>query len=134
MRRGAVPDQRETARSRIHRHGNLTPHHNRGSRKGINDRTGSFRAVRVEEVGRLEDLRVEVVCVAGSAEATAGGEDGAVEHEERRAVVVAGDGDGGHLRESVGGGVEELGNEGGVVVGEHEGEGLASYYEDLARG
>ena len=89
--------------------------------------------VRVE-VGRVVDLRVEVVGGAIAAQAAAAVDHGSVGHEERGGVVVARDGDRGHFAEGVGGRVEDFRGVLGRVVGEWNGGDLAADDQDGAVG
>lgn len=96
---------------------------------------GGERPVGVEEVGRGVDLRVRVVGGAPvAAEATPAVVDGGVGQEEACGVVVAWDGDRGHLGECLGCGVPHLGDELWGLVGEADGVVLAAGDEDFSVG
>ena len=105
-----------------------------GGAQALDHGAGGGAAVGVEQVGGGVDLGVEVVGGAVAAEAAAAVEDRCVGEEEAGGVVVAWDGEGGHLGEGLGGGVEEFGDELWGLVGEADGEVLAAGDEDLAVG
>ena len=74
------------------------------------DRTGSQGTGAGVEVWRVPDLHVEVIGSACAAETAATIADGPVIEEDGNGVVVSGNGRGCHLREGIGGRIEEFGD------------------------
>lgn len=136
MRRAAEPDQR-VLRHRWPRCGDaqLPAGGHLARADDVDDGSVRGRAVGVVEVGRAVDLAVGVVGGAAvAAEAAPAVEDRSVGEEEAGGVVVAGDGDGCHLGEGLGGRVPHFRDQLRGLVGEADGEVLASGDEDFAVG
>lgn len=136
MRGAAEPDQREPRhRGPGRRDGQLSARGNLARADDIDDGPVGGGAVAVVEVRGAVDLAVGVVGGAAvAAEAAAAVEDGGVGEEHAGGMVVAGDGEGGHLAEGLGGRVPHFGDQLRGLVGEADGVVLAPCDEDLAVG
>ena len=134
MRRRPTPDERKARNRSIHIDRNRRTHRDTTRRHRQDPRPVRPTSVRVEQIRRRVDLRIEMVGRTGTAQATTSTEDGGVGHEQRDAVIGPGDSNGIHLREGTRRRIPHLGYHDRRVVGEGHGEALAADNEDLAVG
>ena len=111
MRRARQPDQGEARdRRATRRDRQCSANLHTSCTDAIDDRPGCQRTGAGEQVRRAIDLGIEVVRRAGAAKPSAAVDNGGVWEEHSGGVVVAGNGDGRHLGEFLGGGVEHFGD------------------------
>ena len=111
MRRARQPDQRKARDCRAARRDRQCPANLHTScTDAIDYRPGCQRAGAGEQVRRAVDLGIEVVRRARAAEPSTAVDNGGVWEEHGGGVVVAGNGDGRHGGECLGGGVKHFGD------------------------